>query len=113
MWNLTRIYPGATINLIYMSDISSVSSTLYYVLFADETSVFISANNLRKLINTLHIELDILYARLQSNKLALNLLKTHYMVLHRAKHKTMDIKLCINNVPIQQVDKTNLFMSNY
>ena len=29
------------------------------------------------------------------------------MVFHRDKHKNMDIKLCINNVPIQQVDNTN------
>ena len=70
--------------------------------------MFISGNNLRKLINTLHIELDKLYAWLQSNKLTLNLLKTHYMVFHRAKHKNMDIKRCINNVPIQQVDNTQL-----
>ena len=41
-----------------------------------------------------------------SEKLTLNLLKTHYMVFPRAKHKNMDIKLCINNVPIQQVDNT-------
>ena len=79
---------------------------MYYVLFADDTNVFISGNKLRKLINTLHIELDKLYAWLQSNKLTLNLLKTHYMVFHRAKHKHMDVKLCINKVPIQQVDNT-------
>ena len=29
------------------------------------------------------------------------------MVFHRAKHKHMDVKLCINKVPIQQVDNTN------
>ena len=79
---------------------------MYYVLFADDTNVFISGNNLRKLINTLHIELDKLYAWLQSNKLTLNLLKTHYMVFHRDKHKNMDGTLCINKVPIQQVDNT-------
>ena len=28
------------------------------------------------------------------------------MVFHRTKHKNMYIKLCINNVPIQQVDNT-------
>ena len=77
-----------------------------YVLFADDTNVFISGNNLRKLINTLHIELDKLYALLQSNKLTLNLLKTHYVVFHRAKHHHMDVKLCLNKVPIQQVDNT-------
>ena len=84
----------------------NIQYQLYYVLFADDTNVFISGNNLRKLINTLHIELDKLYAWLQSNKLTLNLLKTHYMVFHRAKHKHMDVKLCINKVPIQQVDNT-------
>ena len=104
MWSLTRIYPGTTIILIYISDFSSVSSKLYYILFADDTNVFISY--WRKLINTLHIKVDKLYAWLQSNKLTLNLLKTQYMVFHRAKHKHMDIKLCINKVPIQQVDNT-------
>ena len=28
------------------------------------------------------------------------------MVFHRAKHKHMDVKLCINKVTIQQVDNT-------
>ena len=79
---------------------------MYYVLFVGDTNVFISGNNLRKLINTLHIELDKLYAWLQSNKLTLNLLKTHYMGFHRAKHNNMEIKLCINNVLFQQVDNT-------
>ena len=79
---------------------------MYYVLFADDTNVFILGNNLRKLINTLHIELDKLYALLQSNKLTFHLLKTQYMVFHRAKYKHMDVKLCINKVPIQQVDNT-------
>ena len=77
--------------LIYINDFASVSNKLYYVLFADDTNIFISRNNLRKLINTLDIELDKLYAWLQSNKLTLNLLKTHYMVFHRAKHKHMDV----------------------
>ena len=28
------------------------------------------------------------------------------MVFHRTKHKHMDVNLCINKVPIQQVDNT-------
>ena len=28
------------------------------------------------------------------------------MVFHRAKHKDIDVKMCINKVPIQQVDNT-------
>ena len=98
---------GPLLFLIYIDDFAAVSSKLYYVLFADDTNVFISGNNSRKFINTLHIELDKLYAWLQSNILTLNLLKTHYMVFHRAKHKNMDVKLCINKVPIQQIDNPN------
>ena len=79
---------------------------MYYVLFADDTNVFISGINLRKLFNTHHIELDKLYAWLQSNKLTLNLLKPNFMVFHRDKHNNMDVKLCINKVPIQQIDNT-------
>ena len=101
---------GPLLFLIYINDFASVTSKLYYVLFADGTNVFISRNNLRKLINTLHMELDKLYAWLQSNKLILNLLKTHYIVFHRAKHKHMDVKLCINKVPIQQVDNTKALL---
>ena len=93
---------GPLLFLIYIVDFHYVSSKLYYVLFADYTTVFISGNNLRKLFNTLHIELGKLYAWLQSNKLTLNLLKTHSMAFHRAQHKHMDVKLCINKVPIQQ-----------
>ena len=94
----------------------------YITLMSDDTNDFISKNNLRKLFNTLYIELDKLYAWLQSNKLILNLLKIHYMVFHRAKHKNMDVKLWIIKVPIQQVDNTtflgvivddNLNLSNH
>ena len=34
------------------------------------------------------------------------------MVSHRAKHKNMDVKLCINKVPIQQVDNTKFLRVN-
>ena len=53
---------GELLFLIFFNDFAYVSSKLYYVLFADDTNVFISGNNLRKLFNTLHIQLDKLYA---------------------------------------------------
>ena len=76
--------------MVYSNDFASVLSKLYYVLFVDDTKVFISGNNLRNVINTLHIELDKLLC-LYSDKLTLNLLKLPYMVFHRAKHTNMDI----------------------
>ena len=38
---------GPLFFLIDINDFASVSSKLYYVLFADDTNVFISGNNLR------------------------------------------------------------------
>ena len=49
---------------------------------------------------------------LQSNKLAFNLMKTEYIVFHRAKYRNMDIKLCINNVQFNKFTTQN-FRSNY
>ena len=83
------------------------------VLFADDTNVFISGNNLRRLINTLHIELDKLYAWLQSNKLTLNLLKTHYIVFHRAKHKHMDVKRIVLYCLMISICSREFFLEGY
>ena len=47
------------------------------------------------------IEQDTRYKRYLNDTLNLQ------MVFHRAKHKNMDVKPCINKVPIQQVDNTN------
>ena len=48
---------GPLLFFIYIDDFASVSIKLYYVLFPDDTTVFISGNNVRKLINTLPIAL--------------------------------------------------------
>ena len=76
---------GPLLFLIYINDFAGVSEKLYFVLFADDTNVFISGKNLDTLINEMHIELSKLTTWLQANKLTLNLTKTQYMVFHRRK----------------------------
>ena len=56
---------GPLLFFIYTNDFASISRKWYYVLFADDTNVFISGNKLKKLINNIHIVLDKLYAWLQ------------------------------------------------
>ena len=41
------------------------------------------------------------------NKLTLNLSKTHFLVLYRAKHKRNNISISLNSVPLEQVNHTN------
>ena len=57
----------------------------------------------------MQLELSKLYNWLLANKLTLNISKTHFMVVHRAKHKNYIISIEINNVVIEQLKHTQFF----
>lgn len=100
---------GPLLFLIYVNDISDVSDKLYSILFADDTNVFIEGSNLNNLINTLNEELHKLTMWLDSNKLTINLSKTHYMIFHRSRIKQSNdatINVLLNNTPIMKVNST-------
>ena len=79
---------GPLLLVILTKYFASVSRKLYCVLFADDTYVFNSVNNIRKLINTLHIDLDKLYAWLKLNKLInIESLENTLLVFHELKAK--------------------------
>ena len=78
---------GPLLFILYINDFSNVSGILYYVLFADDTNVFLNGRDIHKLINTMQQELLKLHTWLLCNKLTLNISKTHYIIFHRAKHK--------------------------
>ena len=81
----------------------NVSKKIFPILFADDTTVFIEGNNLDVIITSLNSELDRINTWLKSNKLFLNVTKTHYMVFHRARRKVSHNKLFINNSIVTQV----------
>ena len=66
--------------MLYIDDFASVSEKLFYVLFADDTKIFLNGKYLNKLVEIIQSELFKLYNWLQMNKLTLNLPKTHFMV---------------------------------
>ena len=74
----------------------NVSKKIFPILFADDTTVLIEGNNLDVIITSLNSELDRIKTWLKSNKLSLNVTKTHYMVFHHAR-------LFINNSIVTQV----------
>ena len=65
--------------------------------------MLIEGNNLDGIITSLNSELDRINTWLKSNKLSLNVTKTHYMVFHRARRKVSHNKLFINNSMVTQV----------
>ena len=63
--------------------------------FADDTSVFLEGNNLNSLSTIINEELNKLSICLASNKLALNIDKSHYVIFHRAWFKQSIINITL------------------
>ena len=94
---------GPLLFLLYINDLTTVSSTSLSVLFADDTNIFLSGKSLQSMSMTLNEQLTAIYEWLCCNKLSLNVLKTHYMIFTPRNKKVNDINLYINNVPIGRV----------
>ena len=68
---------GPLLFLIYINDMVNVSNQLFLVLFADDSNAFVSGRDIDQIIDTINGTMDDLVVWLQSNKLTLNIKKTH------------------------------------
>ena len=100
---------GPLLFLLYINDLTTVSTTSLSVLFADDTNIFMSGKNLPSMAMALNEQLTAIYEWLCCNKLSLNVLKTHYMIFTQRNKKVNDISLYINNVSIERVCVTKCF----
>ena len=70
---------GPLFFLIYINDIHNASNILDLVLFADDTNVFFSHNDLSILTNMINVELAKLSEWFKANKLSINVSESKYM----------------------------------
>ena len=96
---------GPLLFILYVNDISNVSTVSSLVLFADDTNIFFSGDNLKCLENSICNELHKFYDWFKANKLSLNIDKTNYMVFGKAHHKS-NFRICLDGKPINRTDKT-------
>ena len=80
---------GPLLLLLYINDLSDVSSWLSSLLFADDSNLFMSDKNINDLIENMNCEMKNVVDWLQVNKLSLNLKKTHFM-LFRKRRESFD-----------------------
>ena len=73
-------------------------------MYADDTSVLLSGDDLNDLTCLLHKELELLFIWLKSNKLSLNTQKTFYMLFHRARIKGNNSVVKINDSVLNRVN---------
>ena len=80
---------GPLLFILYINDICKVSKVFDCILFADDTNLFCSDNDMSGII---YVELDKFNTWFSVNKLSLNIQKTHYIVFG---NKTIDGKVSV------------------
>ena len=96
---------GPLLFLIYINDLHNSSSLLNFTLFADDTTIFYSSQDVTSLIDTLNSELCSISSWFKGNKLSLNHNKTNFILFTKSA-RPLEIflpQLVIDNIPINRV----------
>lgn len=88
--------------LIYINDLTKVSSLIKVILFADDTNLYMSGHNLQHLVEVFNSELCKLESWFKVNKLSLNVSKTNFMLFGK-KRETLPIVLKLCGLEITRV----------
>ena len=96
---------GPFLFLIYINDIVNSSTRLKFNLFADDTSLYFTHENLHSLYNIVNVELDFVYNWILANKLCLNFDKTVYLLFSGRK--------IIDSIPDLRMGNNLIIKKNY
>ena len=94
---------GPLLFLLYINDIAQSSEVLTFYLFADDTTISYSHQNIKTVEDVLNSELANVSNWLVANKLSLNVKKSN-VLLFRTKNesKTAKINLVLDGIPIEE-----------
>jgi hypothetical protein len=97
---------GPLLFLIYINDLPNVSPILHFVLFADDSNIFLSHKSYEELFRILNEELVLVSDWFKASKLSLNLTKTNFILFcsHRKATPQLKGKVHIDNIDIPQVE---------
>ena len=83
----------------------NLSTLLKFILFADDTNIFCSGNDVNQLGKLVTKELNKLKDWFAINRLSLNVTKTNYMLFSNSK-STLNVAIMINNTAVNRVHST-------
>ena len=98
---------GPLLFLIYINDVCNISEKLQFILYADDTSVFMSDANINKLMVNFNNELCKLSRWLVVNRLILNVKKTQCMIFTNKKINYDNIIIEMNGTKINVATSIN------
>ena len=96
--------PGPLFFLIYINHICHLSNLYDLVLFADDTNLFFSHNDIQTLTHTINSEMLELSDWFKANKLSLNVKKSNYVIFKaRQRREEFDLNIEINGHKMTRV----------
>ena len=95
--------------LLNINDLPNCSSKLSFRIFADDTNMFYTSNNLRNLESVMNEELKLVVKYCATNKLSINLSKTNYILPYLFSYKPIST---ISRDPKLLTQKINLINTN-
>ena len=104
---------GPLLFLIYINDLTNTSSDVSFVLFADDTTVYLSKPTVNEAITQINSELITIVKWFDANKLTLNIDKTQLMILSRKNDMKTDHSVVLRGQPIVQVLRQKSRSSNF
>ena len=100
---------GPLLFLLYINDLPNSSSILHYILFTDDSNVFLSHASYNQLIELVNLEQGSASDWFKANKLSLNLSKTNYIIFRSNKKQipNNNNELIIDNINIPKSPHQN------
>ena len=84
---------GPLLFLIYINDFHYVCNSLKFIQFADDTTLFMSGENMSELQHNINQDLANVFKWLCVNKLSLNISKTKYMIISNKHFPSVTLKI--------------------
>ena len=87
--------------ILYVNDLYLVSEKVEFVLFADDTNIFIKGHHFKDTIMQLNNVLTKVAMWFQGNQLSLNISENHYMIFSSREFQGhSDVSVKINNISL-------------
>lgn len=99
---------GPLLFILYINDLKNALQFSFPIMYADDTNIFISGKNIDNMTEKMNSELINLNTYLISNRLSLNIDKTHLIVFSNNPAIRNHIPIIkINDIPIQTKSRTS------
>ena len=98
---------GPLLFILYINDMTNVLKNAYPIMFADDTTLFVSSKSVENALSCLNDDIANLTEWFKANKLSLNLTKTHFILFTASSLvRRSDVSLVIDNHNIERVCNT-------